>query len=76
MPHWKERGFREVWSRAFIRVDEGDGCRAFVRQGSVQMLSDTDPLQNETYVRVSGQTFRVSEPLDQVLSKILGDENE
>ncbi len=76
MPQWKERNLREAWSKAFIRVDEGDGCRAFIRQGSVQMLSDTDPLQNETYVRVSGQTFRVSEPLDQVLSKIMGGNNE
>ncbi|KAB1069226.1 hypothetical protein [Methylobacterium planeticum] len=65
----------------YLQVQDGEGCRHLLRVTSVQALSDTDPLRNETFITAAGRTIRVLQPLDAIVELIapgerLGDEAE
>lgn len=64
----------ELWSEPFIRIEDDEGRRHIVRIGHINALSDTDPLQNETFVKLGSQVVRVPEPLDTVLERVLGED--
>ena len=51
-------------------MQDGDGCRHVLRVTSVQALSDTDLLRNETFITAAGRTIRVLQPLDAILGLI------
>ncbi|GEP05281.1 hypothetical protein [Methylobacterium oxalidis] len=55
---------------SYLQVQDGDGCRHLLRVTSVQALSDTDPLRNETFITAAGRTIRVLQPLDQIVELI------
>ena len=50
----------------YLQVQDGDGCRHLLRVTSVQALSDTDPLHNETFITAAGRTIRVLQPLEAI----------
>jgi hypothetical protein len=62
-----------VQSEPFVRLDDENGLRHLVRVGHVNSLSDTDPLQNETIVKLGSQIIRVPEPLDTVALRVLSE---
>ena len=49
-----------------LQVHDGDGCRHLLRVTSVQALSDTDLMHNETFITAAGRTIRVTQPLDEI----------
>lgn len=55
---------------SYLQVQDGDGCRHLLRVTSVQALSDTDLLRNETFITAAGRTIRVLQPLDAILGLI------
>lgn len=55
---------------AYLEVLDEEGCRHFIRVNSIQILSDTDPLHNETLITAAGRTVRVPEALDEIASKV------
>jgi hypothetical protein len=55
----------------YVEIVDEEGCRHLIRRTSVQWVSDTDSLRNETYITAAGRTIRVPEPLDEVLEVIL-----
>lgn len=44
----------------FLQVQDGDGCRHLLRVTSVQALSDTDLMRNETFITAAGRTIITS----------------
>jgi len=64
-----------AWSEPFVRLNDEEGRRHLVRVGHINALSDTDLLQNETFVKLGSQIVRVPEPLDAVLERVLGEED-
>lgn len=54
----------------YPQVQDGEGCRHLLRVTSVQALSDTDPLRNETFITAAGRTIRVLQPLEQAAELI------
>lgn len=54
----------------FLQVQDGDGCRHLLRVTSVQALSDTDLMRNETFITVAGRTIRVPQALDDIVELI------
>lgn len=54
----------------YLQVQDGEGCRHLLRVTSVQSLSDTDPLRNETFITTAGRTIRVLQPLEQIADLI------
>jgi hypothetical protein len=54
----------------FLQVQDGDGCRHLLRVTSVQALSDTDLMRNETFITAAGRTIRVPQPLDEIVPLI------
>ncbi|MGU3537565.1 hypothetical protein [Methylobacterium sp. A54F] len=55
---------------SYLQVQDGDGCRHLLRVTSVQALSDTDPLRNETFITAAGRTIRVPQPLDEIVALV------
>ncbi|GJD59445.1 hypothetical protein [Methylobacterium dankookense] len=55
---------------SYLQVQDGDGCRHLLRVTSVQALSDTDPLRNETFITAAGRTIRVPQALDSIVGLI------
>lgn len=55
---------------AYLQVRDGDGCRHLLRVSSVQAVSDTDLMHNETFITAAGRTIRVPQPLDEILPLI------
>ncbi|MGV7034757.1 hypothetical protein [Methylobacterium symbioticum] len=55
---------------SYLQVQDGDGCRHLLRVTSVQALSDTDPLRNETFITAAGRTIRVPRALDSIVELI------
>ncbi|AWN35189.1 hypothetical protein [Methylobacterium radiodurans] len=53
-----------------LQVQDGDDCRHLLRVTSVQALSDTDPLRNETFITAAGRTIRVPQALDSIVELI------
>ncbi|WP_336490745.1 hypothetical protein [Methylobacterium nigriterrae] len=54
----------------YLQVQDGDGCRHLLRVTSVQALSDTDILRNETFITAAGRTIRVPQPLHEIVELI------
>ncbi|KQS79886.1 MULTISPECIES: hypothetical protein [Methylobacterium] len=54
----------------FLQVQDGDGCRHLLRVTSVQALSDTDLMRNETFITAAGRTIRVTQPLDEIVDLV------
>ncbi len=54
----------------FLQVQDGDGCRHLLRVTSVQALSDTDLMRNETFITAAGRTIRVTQPLDEIVELV------
>ncbi|SFF11995.1 hypothetical protein [Methylobacterium sp. 13MFTsu3.1M2] len=54
----------------FLQVQDGDGCRHLLRVTSVQALSDTDLMRNETFITAVGRTIRVTQPLDEIVDLV------
>ncbi|AWN41801.1 hypothetical protein U8607_13320 [Methylobacterium durans] len=54
----------------YLQVQDGEGCRHLLRVTSVQALSDTDPLRNETFITAAGRTIRVLQPLDEIVELV------
>jgi hypothetical protein len=54
----------------FLQVHDGDGCRHLLRVTSVQALSDTDLMRNETFITAAGRTIRVTQPLDEIVELV------
>ncbi len=54
----------------FLQVHDGDGCRHLLRVTSVQALSDTDLMHNETFITAAGRTIRVTQPLDEIVELV------
>ncbi|MCP1558865.1 UNVERIFIED_ORG: hypothetical protein M2438_002955 [Methylobacterium sp. SuP10 SLI 274] len=55
---------------AYLQVQDGDGCRHLLRVSSVQAVSDTDLMHNETFITAAGKTIRVPQALDEILPLI------
>ncbi|HJE22100.1 MAG TPA: hypothetical protein K8W01_00355 [Methylorubrum populi] len=55
---------------AYLQVQDGDGCRHLLRVSSVQAVSDTDLMLNETFITAAGRTIRVPQPLDEIVPLI------
>ena len=55
----------------FLEVIDEEGCRHLVRVTAVQLLSDTDVLQNETLITAAGRTIRVPHALDEIADLVL-----
>ena len=55
---------------AYLQVQDGDGCRHLLRVSSVQAVSDTDLMRNETFITAAGRTIRVPQPLDEIVPLI------
>lgn len=55
---------------AYLQVQDGDGCRHLLRISSVQAVSDTDLMRNETFITAAGRTIRVPQPLDEIVRLI------
>ncbi|MEE7439464.1 hypothetical protein [Methylobacterium oryzae] len=54
----------------FLQVQDGDGCRHLLHVTSVQALSDTDLMRNETFITAAGRTIRVTQPLDEIVDLV------
>jgi len=54
----------------FLEVLDEDGCRHLLRFSTIQAVSDTDPLQNETLITAAGRTIRVPRPLDDIMAML------
>ena len=61
---------RRVGNYLQLQVQDGEGCRQRLRVTSVQALSDTNPLHNETFITAAGRTIRVLQPLEQTAELI------
>ena len=61
---------------AYLQVQDGDGCRHLLRVSSVQAVSDTDLMHNETFITAAGKTIRVPQALDEILRFPADDEPE
>jgi len=55
----------------YIEIVDEEGCRHLIRKNAIQWVSDTDPLQNETFITAAGRTICVRKPLEEVLEMIL-----
>jgi hypothetical protein len=55
---------------AFLEVLDEDGCRHLLRFSTIQAVSDTDPLQNETLITAAGRTIRVNVALDDIVAML------
>jgi len=51
---------------AFLEVRDEEGCRHLLRVNTIQAISDTDVLQNETLITAGGRTIRVHHALDEI----------
>lgn len=58
----------------YLQVQDGEGCRHVLRVTSVQALSDTDPMRNETFITAAGRTIRVPQALEEIVALIAPDE--
>jgi hypothetical protein len=66
--HWRQE--------KYVKIVDAQGLRHLVRVGHINSLSDTDPLQNETCVKLGTQFIHVSEPLDSLANRILRDDED
>lgn len=55
---------------SFIQVTDGEGIRHTIKTTSISMISDSDSLQNETHIVVTGRTIMVHKPMDEILREI------
>lgn len=55
---------------AFLEVLDEDGCRHLLRFSTIQAVSDTDMLQNETLITAAGRTIRVPRALDDIMAML------
>lgn len=55
---------------AYLEVLDEEGCRHFMRVNSIQILSDTDQLHNETLITAVGRTVRVPKALDEIADMV------
>jgi len=52
---------------AFLEVLDKEGCCHLRRRTTIQAISDTFPLQNETLITAAGHTMRVPLTLDKIV---------
>lgn len=55
---------------SFIQVTDDEGRRHTIKTTSISMISDSDALQNETHITVSGRTLMVHRSMDDILREI------